>query len=124
MHAMKLYIMALCAVKPDPDCMNVVEEGPGRIGFTARQRDGMSRSAPITVAPHADVAASPELAKEYGLERALEMWPREEGWVAHEVAITRVHQADMIELLNLISGETFEAEEREAADDDGWPDVI
>jgi hypothetical protein len=52
------------------------------------------------------------------------MWPRSEGWVAHAVTITRVHQADMIELLNLISGETFEAEEREAAGDDEWPDVI
>lgn len=98
----QLFIMALFAMKPDPEQMNVVEEGNGQIGYQVRHREGMNLSSPIFIAAHVDIATSPEDAKQYGLECALEMWPRKDGWVAHSVAVTRVSKAEVMELLDLV----------------------
>ncbi len=90
MNAPRLFIMALYAVKPDPELMDVTEESEvGRISFRVHYRDGeVQLSSPIGLAPYAEVAQEADEAKQMGLETALELWPREQGWVGHAVAVS------------------------------------
>ncbi len=109
MNNLKLYVMALYAVKPDPEFMDITEPGHGRVGYRVESREDMNLTAHSFLDSHMDVAASLEQAKEYGLERALEKWPKAEGYVAHTVAITEVRKADVEWFLDLLPSGTPEA---------------
>jgi hypothetical protein len=108
-----LYVMALYAVKPDPECMDVIEQEEGRIGYRICCRDGeMKLSSPIGLAAHVEIAKSAADAKQMGLDTALEMWPRSDGWIGHAVTVkSRSLQELMRESFGSATNVPFEGEE-------------
>ncbi len=121
MNNLKLYVMALYAVKPDPEFMEVVEQAEGRIEYRLHHRDGeMGLSSPIGLAAHVELAESSDEAKQMGLDVALDIWPRTDGWIGH----TAVVQARSLqEALREAFGSTFGcllwAEETESGEASG-----
>jgi hypothetical protein len=113
MHEPKLFIMALYAVKPDPECMEVIEKENGRFGYKLQSNDDVYLTHSVAIAPYTDLATSEEEAKQYGLEYALKMWPRKDGWVMHFVGVMMIEKAEMMEMLALVPERPSEVGEEE-----------
>ncbi len=118
MNNLKLYVMALYAVKPDPEFMEVVEQAEGCIEYRLHHRDGeMALSSPIGLAAHVELAESSDEAKQMGLDVALDMWPRTDGWIGHTAVVqVRSLQEAMREAFGSASGCPLWAEETESSE--------
>ncbi len=85
---LKVFVMALYATRPDPEFMDVVELGEGRIGYRICYREEeVNLSSPIGLTAHWEVAESEAEAKQMALETALELYPRADGWRGHAVVV-------------------------------------
>ncbi len=118
MNNLKLYVMALYAMKPDPEFMEVVEQAEGCIEYRLHHRDeDMFLSSPIGLAAHVELAESSDEAKQMGLDVALDMWPRADGWIGHTAVVqARSLQEALREAFGSASGCPLWAEETESGE--------
>jgi exonuclease VII small subunit len=120
MNNLKLFIIALYAVKPDLQFTEVIEQEGKPITFRLPTRAGeMNLSSPIGLAPYAELAASELEAKQMGLERALEMWPRSDGWKGHAAIVWKIEKKKISEVVEQMSDEV-----PASGEDDNWPELV
>jgi hypothetical protein len=120
MQKQYLFLLALCAVKPDERFMDSVEED-GKITFFSDggPEHGYKMSTEVGITPVSVIAPTAKIAKKMGLDIAEEKFPMTDGWLSHTVMIRLMEKKKIKEVSTMINwGEPVVDDDDDAIDED------
>jgi hypothetical protein len=119
MEKLYLFLLALCAVKPDESFIGFEETDTG-VNFTSElaANAGGQLLTKIRLLPTAVLAPSVMIAEEMGLDIIRSKYPVEEGWLSHVAEMRIMEKEKLMGIIPMISeGGTVETDNA-AADAD------
>jgi hypothetical protein len=103
----KFYLLALYAVKLDPEDVTYTELPDGTIRYeikdAAKQRGELF--PPVSIWPQGVVAESEDQARALGLAALMAECPWQDGWVAHHVTVNIVSRATLLKIVEDATGD-------------------
>jgi hypothetical protein len=120
MSESKFYLLALYAMKLNPDDVVYTSEEDGSIKWDFKPgKKTMGEGFPlVSLWALGAVAQSADEAKAQGMEKLMEVCPSQQGWVNHHVSINTVSRATLLRVVEDATGTS------ERTEDDEWPDIL
>ncbi len=115
----KLYLLALYALKIDPERLIIIKDDDGRVSWQVD--DGVDQmisiDSPVMLWAQAVVADSEDEARQVGLESILKECPLEDGWINHHASVNTASKESLTKALEFLS-------EAAGGEDEEWPEPI
>jgi len=128
MGTLKLYVLAMYAMKLDPERINFTPQPDGTVKWELKEMlDEQAGLFPaVSLWAVAAIARSEEQAQEMGMRRLLAERPWQEGWVNHHVTINLIPHEVILKITNQTMEEAGGEDDND--DDEGgrqeWPELV
>jgi hypothetical protein len=117
MSRRKLFMLALYAMKPDPNRVEITSNPDG--SYHWKMKDGLKavdQFAPVAMLAAMACAESEEEAYNFGVSIILEQYPVENGWINHHATLNPISIEAISKVIQVISHDTDEEDEHEQPD--------
>ncbi|HEY0003682.1 MAG TPA: hypothetical protein VGB17_02640 [Pyrinomonadaceae bacterium] len=115
MERPKLFVMAMYAMKLDPERLNFTPQPDGTVRWelkeTLDERAGIFPAVSLWAV--GALASSEEQAREAGMQQLLEQCPWQEGWVNHHLTINAIPREILSKAVHWSREDTAESEEEQ-----------